>query len=145
MQEETVRLAILERNQENTEKEMSALREAISQISQVNVRISELLAVHQVKIEQQQQKEEDLNKKVETGISKLTHKMDTDRDEIYKKMDSNKTEVLNELKGLRDKVYIGVGIVLVIQIIVMVWGAQLINIEKKDLTNPEVHARIQVR
>jgi phage gp29-like protein len=145
MQEDTVRLAILERNQENTEKEMSALREAISQISQVNVRISELLAVHQVKIEQQQQKEEDLNKKVESGISKLTHKMDTDRDEIYQKMDLNKTEVLNELRGLRNIVYTGAGIFLTLQLIFMVWGPKLLDESKRDLTNPEVHAKVENR
>lgn len=154
MQEDSIRLAILEKNQENAEKEMHALREAISEISKVNVKIGELLAVQQVRIEQQKQKEEDLNKKVESGIAKLTLKMDADRDEIYKKMDTNKSEVLNDIKTLNDKfsekfniVYIGVGIVLTVQLLVQVFGTHWFQNEDKErgLTNPEPHARIQSR
>jgi chromosome segregation ATPase len=141
MQEESVRLALLERNQENVEKELKALREAISEISKTNVKISELLAVHQVKIDQQQQREESLNKKVETGISRLMEKMDTDRNQIDEKMNTIQTEI----KGIRDKVFIGVGIVLFIQLIIMVFGAQLISVEGKALTNSDSSAKIQGR
>lgn len=149
MQEDSIRLAILEKNQENTEREMQALREAISEISKVNVKIGELLAVQQVRIEQQQQKEEDLNKKVESGIAKLTLKMDADRDEIYKKMDNNKSEVLSDIKNLNDKfnlVYIGAGVLLTLQLIFQVAGPQWFQNDKdRGLTNPEPHARIQNR
>lgn len=153
MQEDSIRLAILEKNQENAEKEMHALREAISEISKVNVKIGELLAVQQVRIEQQQQKEEDLNKKVESGIAKLTLKMDADRDEIYKKMDTNKTEVLSDIKIMNDKfsekfnlVYIGFGIALTLQLFFQVAGPQWFQNDKQGgLTNPEPHARIQSR
>lgn len=153
MQEDSVRLALLEKDQENTEKEMATLREAISEISKVNVRISELLAVHQVRIEQQQQKEENINRKVETGITNLTLKMDNDRAEIYlkmdkdktemrDKMDTDKTEVLNEIKGIRDKVYIGVGIGLVLNILVVVFAPQIFNLFNGGLTKPQTHATI---
>jgi hypothetical protein len=152
MQEDSVRLAILEKNQENSEKEMSALREAISEISKVNIRISELLAVHQVKLDQQQQKEEDLNRKVETGISKLTLKMDEDKTEIYNKMDTNKSEVLTALETLKtdlttvkSKISIGIGIALAIQILLSVFGPSLLSqsTTKVVLTNPHSSARIQ--
>jgi hypothetical protein len=132
MQEETVRLALLERAQENTEKEMSTLREAISEISKVNVRISELLAVHQVKIEQQQQRGDDINRKVEEGIKGLTVKMNLDKE-----------EVLGEIKGLRDKVYIGVGIVLVLNVLIIALPP-IIGLFKGDLTKPANHAMIWV-
>jgi len=132
MQEETVRLALLERAQENTEKEMSTLREAISEISKVNVRISELLAVHQVKIEQQQQIGDDIDRKVEEGIKGLTLKMNLDKE-----------EVLGEIKGLRDKVYIGVGIVLILNVLIIALPP-IIGLFKGDLTKPTNHARIWV-
>jgi hypothetical protein len=132
MQEETVRLALLERAQENTEKEMSTLREAISEISKVNVRISELLAVHQVKIEQQQQRGDDINRKVEEGIKGLTVKMNLDKE-----------EVLGEIKGLRDKVYIGVGIVLILNVLIIALPP-IIGLFKEDLTKPANHAMIWV-
>jgi hypothetical protein len=152
MAEDSVRLAILEKSQETSEKEMSALREAISEISKVNIRISELLAVHQVKLDQQQQKEEDLNRKVETGISKLTLKMDADRDDIYNKMETNKTDLLTavatlktEFDNIKGKVFIGVGVALTFQLILTVFGPSLISnmSTKVVLTNPHPSARIQ--
>jgi hypothetical protein len=152
MQEDSVRLAILEKNQENSEKELSALREAISEISKVNIRISELLAIHQVKLEQQQQKEEDLNRKVETGISKLTLKMDLDKDEIDKKMEKNKTDLLlavstleTKFDNIKSKVFIGVGIALAFQLALTIFGPSLISnmTTKVVLTNPQPSARVQ--
>jgi hypothetical protein len=142
MQEETVRLALLERAQENTEKEMATLREAISEISKVNVRISELLAVHQVKIEQEQQRGDDTNRKVEEGIRGLTLKMDNDRTTIYEKMDTDKAEVVKEVKGLRDKVFIGIGIGIVLNIIAAVAIPQLFN--SGPLTNSQNRAMVWV-
>lgn len=148
MQEEsvTVAIALLEKSQESTEKEMATLREAISEISKVNVRISELLAVHQVKIDQQQQKEEDINRKVETGITNLTLKMDNDRKAIYEKMDTDKTEVLTEVKSLRDRVFIGVGIVFTLNLIIVIAAPYILSsFDKGGLTNRESSARIQDR
>lgn len=142
MQEDSVRLALLERGQENTEKEMATLREAISEISKVNVRISELLAVHQVRLDQQQRNDEDVNKKVEDGIHNLTKKMDTDRKNIYEKMDTDKKEVLSELKGIRDKVFIGVGIGIILNIIVVVGVPQLFTLYKGGLTNQTSRAML---
>lgn len=120
MQEDSVRIALLERGQEKTEKEMATLREAITEISKVNVRISELLAVHQVKLDQQQKNDEDVNRKVEEGIKNLTLKMDKDREEIYEKMDTTKETLSIEIKGIRDKVFIGVGIALVLNVLITV-------------------------
>lgn len=146
MQEESVRLALLEKSQENTEKEMATLREAISEISKVNVRISELLAVHQVKIDQQHQKEEDINRKVELGITNLTIKMEADKKEISEKMDTNNADILAKIQGLRDKVYIGIGIGIILQIIVVVVGPHVLSsFSEGDLTNQETSARIQDR
>lgn len=156
MQEESVRLALLERAQENNEKEMAALREAISEISKVNVRISELLAVHQVKIDQQYQKEEDTNKKVESGIvnltlkmesdrKELTDKMESDRKELSEKMDINREDVLDKITQLRDKVFIGIGIGIVLNIVVVVVGPYILtNLTKGDLTNPPPRATVRL-
>lgn len=156
MQEESVRLALLERAQENNEKEMAALREAISEISKVNVRISELLAVHQVKIDQQYQKEEDTNKKVESGIVNLTlkmeadrkelaDKMESDRKELSEKMDTNREDVLDKITQLRDKVFIGIGIGIVLNIVVVVVGPYILtNLTKGDLTNPPTRATVRL-
>jgi hypothetical protein len=132
MQEESVRLALLERSQESSEKEMATLREAISEISKVNIRISELFAVHQVKIEQQQQRGDDINRKVEEGIRGLTAKMNTDKE-----------EVLGVIKGLQDKVNIGIGIVLALNFFFIALPP-IIGLFKGDLTKPAERAMIRV-
>ena len=132
MQEESVRLALLERGQENTEKEMATLREAISEISKVNVRISELLAVHQVKIEQQFKRDEDINEKVEKGIKGLTLKMEKDKNEVFKK-----------IQELRDKVFIGVGIVLILNVLIIAVPPIIGLFGKGGLTNPAGYARVE--
>jgi hypothetical protein len=127
MQEDSVRIALLERGQETTEKEMSTLREAITEISKVNVRISELLTIHQVKLDQQQKNDEDVNRKVEDGIKNLISKMDKDREDIYKKMETSETTLSTEIKGIRDKVFIGVGITLVLNLLITVAGPYLVT------------------
>ena len=132
MQEDSVRIALLERGQENTEKEMATLREAISEISKVNVRISELLAVHQVRIEQEQQRGDDINRKVEEGITGLT-----------KKMNEDKEEVLGKIDGLQDKVNVGIGIVLTLNFIFLALPP-IIGFFKGDLTKPAERAMIRV-
>lgn len=142
MQEESVRLALLEREQESVERELSALREAISEISKVNVRISELLAVHQVKLDLQQKDGEDVNKKVEQGIKNLTVKMDDDKKNIYEKMDTDKTELMNEIKGIRDKVFIGIGIGIVLNIIIILVPS-IIPIFRGGLTNLQPSAMLK--
>jgi flagellar biosynthesis GTPase FlhF len=152
MQEDSVRLAILEKNQENSEKDLVALREAISEISKVNVRISELLAVHQVKLEQQRQKEEEINRKVETGITKLTQKMDADRAEIYEKLETDKKSVLEAVDTVRkefdvtkSRVLIGVGILLALQSVITLFGPTFVSnmTTKMVLTTPPPHATIK--
>lgn len=145
MQDDSIRIALLEKSQENTEKEMSTLREAISEISKVNIRISELLAVHQVKIDQQAQKEEDINRKVETGISNLTVKMEADKVSIYEKMDTDKSEVLSEIKGLRDKVFIGMGMAIIVNIILVTFGPQFVDNQSGGLTKLQSYVRLEPR
>jgi hypothetical protein len=132
MQEDSVRIALLERGQESTEREMATLREAISEISKVNVRISELLAVHQVRIEQEQQRGDDINRKVEEGITGLTKKMNDDKD-----------EVLGVIKGLQDKVNIGIGIILALNFFFLALPP-IIGLFKGDLTKPAERAMIMV-
>jgi hypothetical protein len=124
---------------------MSTLREAISEISKVNIRISELLAVHQVKIDQQAQKEEDINRKVETGISNLTVKMESDKVSIYEKMDTDKSEVLSEIKGLRDKVFIGMGMAIIVNIILVTFGPQFVESQSGGLTKLQSYVRLEPR
>jgi two-component sensor histidine kinase len=145
MQEDSIRIALLEKGQETTEKELSTLREAITEISKVNVRISELLTIHQVKLDQQQKNDDDVNRKVEDGIKNLIVKMDKDRDDIYKKMETSETTLSTEIKGLRDKVFTVVGAVVVINALITIVGPFILTkITSGGLTNEKSDAIVRI-
>jgi len=144
MQEDSIRIALLEKGQETTEKELSTLREAITEISKVNVRISELLTIHQVKLDQQQKNDDDVNRKVEDGIKNLIVKMDKDRDDIYKKMETSETKLSTEITGLRDKVFIGVGAVTVLNVLITIAGPYVLSkMTSGGLTNEKTGAIVR--
>jgi hypothetical protein len=144
MQEDSIRIALLEKGQETTEKELSTLREAITEISKVNVRISELLTIHQVKLDQQQKNDDDVNRKVEDGIKNLIVKMDKDRDDIYKKMETSETTLSTEITGLRDKVFIGVGAVTVLNVLITIAGPYVLSkMTSGGLTNEKTGAIVR--
>ena len=144
MQEDSIRIALLEKGQETTEKELSTLREAITEISKVNVRISELLTVHQVKLDQQQKNDDDVNRKVEDGIKNLIVKMDKDRDDIYKKMETSENTLSTEITGLRDKVFIGVGAVTVLNVLITIAGPYVLSkMTSGGLTNEKTGAIVR--
>jgi hypothetical protein len=144
MQEDSIRIALLEKGQETTEKELSTLREAITEISKVNVRISELLTIHQVKLDQQQKNDDDVNRKVEDGIKNLIVKMDKDRDDIYKKMETSETTLSTEITGLRDKVFIGVGAVTVLNVLITIAGPYVLSkMTSGGLTNDKTGAIVR--
>jgi hypothetical protein len=144
MQEDSIRIALLEKGQETTEKEVSTLREAITEISKVNVRISELLTIHQVKLDQQQKNDDDVNRKVEDGIKNLIVKMDKDRDDIYKKMETSENTLSTEITGLRDKVFIGVGAVTVLNVLITIAGPYVLSkMTSGGLTNEKTGAIVR--
>jgi hypothetical protein len=144
MQEDSIRIALLEKGQETTEKELSTLREAITEISKVNVRISELLTIHQVKLDQQQKNDDDVNRKVEDGIKNLIVKMDKDRDDIYKKMETSENTLSTEITGLRDKVFIGVGAVTVLNVLITIAGPYVLSkMTSGGLTNEKTGAIVR--
>jgi|688.fasta_scaffold08325_14 hypothetical protein len=144
MQEDSIRIALLEKGQESTEKELSTLREAITEISKVNVRISELLTIHQVKLDQQQKNDDDVNRKVEEGIKNLIAKMDKDREDIYTKMENTKTDLSTVITGLRDKVFIGVGILTVLNIFIAIAGPYVLTkMGQGGLTNEKSGAIVR--
>ena len=94
MENEEVKVAILETRLENFETLVSRLDSAIEKIAEVNNNVSRMLAVHEQRITKQEEIDEILFDK----IDKLRDKMDSDHDSVTKR-----------LSLLERKLWIGIG------------------------------------
>ena len=94
MENEEVKVAILETRLENFETLVSRLDSAIEKIAEVNNNVSRMLAVHEQRITKQEEIDEILFDK----IDKLRDKMDSDHDSVTQR-----------LSLLERKLWIGIG------------------------------------
>jgi len=94
MENEEVKVAILETRLENFETLVSRLDSAIEKIAEVNNNVSRMLAVHEQRISKQEEIDEILFDK----IDKLRDKMDSDHDSVTQR-----------LSLLERKLWIGLG------------------------------------
>ena len=94
MENEEVKVAILETRLENFETLVSRLDSAIEKITEVNNNVSRMLAVHEQRITKQEEIDEILFDK----IDKLRDKMDSDHDSVSQR-----------LSILERKLWIGLG------------------------------------
>ena len=97
------KVAILEEKLHTTEQLMQRIESAIEKMSEVSANVTKMLAVHEQKI--------DGNDKVDAilfaKIDQLSNKMDTDHN-----------IVLDKLQGLEKKVWIGIGVFVVVTLII---------------------------
>ena len=91
---ETVRVALLEERLEHFETFVSRLDSAIEKITEVNNKVSRMLAVHEEKISKQEQIDEILFTKI---------------DELRDKMDSDHVELRARLSLLERRVWTAIG------------------------------------
>ena len=95
MDDQQVKLAVLDQRLETFEGIVSKLDAAIEKIAEVNNNVSRMLAVHEERIS----KQEDIDAVLFDKIDKLRDKMDSDHDSVTKR-----------LSLLERKLWIGVGI-----------------------------------
>lgn len=94
MENDEVRVAVLEQKQLAVEHFVEKLDSAIEKITEVNNKVSRMLAVHEEKISKQEQIDEILFTKI---------------DELRDKMDSDHVELRTRLSLLERKLWIGIG------------------------------------
>ncbi len=94
MQENQVKLAVLEQKIEDLKPIVLRIDAAIEKLSEVNTTVSRMLAVHEERIT----KQEEIDTVLFTKIDKLRDKMDSDHD-----------SVLQRLRGLEKRVWMAVG------------------------------------
>ena len=85
MQEDQIKIAVLEQRVEDLKEFVLKVDDAIEKISQVNVNLTKMIAVHEQRLETHQQADDNSNKKI---------------DNIYLKMEQDHENVLNEIKKI---------------------------------------------
>ena len=94
MEENQVKLAVLEQKIEDLKPIVLRIDAAIEKLSEVNTTVSRMLAVHEERIT----KQEEVDTRLVAKIDKLRDKMDSDHD-----------SVLQRLRGLEKRVWMAVG------------------------------------
>ena len=83
MSEDLVKIAVLEQRVQDLKEIVLKIDDAIEKISQVNINLTKMIAVHDEKLDTREKSERDVNDKI---------------DNIYKKMKDDHENVLGEIK-----------------------------------------------
>ena len=96
MQEESVKIAILEQKLIDLKDVVVKIDDAIEKLSEVNINVGKILAVHEQKIAKQESTDEILFTKI---------------DKLRDKMDGDHNTVLSRIQEIEKRMWIGVGVI----------------------------------
>jgi len=103
MQEESVKIAILEQKLIDLKDVVVKIDDAIEKLSEVNINVGKILAVHEQKIAKQESTDEILFAKI---------------DKLRDKMDGDHNTVLSRIQEIEKRVWIGVGAIAVLSFMI---------------------------
>ena len=103
MQEETVKIAILEQKLIDLKDVVVKIDDAIEKLSEVNINVGKILAVHEQKIAKQESTDEILFAKI---------------DKLRDKMDGDHNTVLSRIQEIEKRMWIGVGAIAVLSFMI---------------------------
>ena len=125
MSEENVKVAVLQQKLEDLKHIVIKLDDAIEKLSEVNINVGKMLAVHEQRITTQEETDNEIMRKVD----KLSEKINTENKTLDKK-----------IQNLEKKVWIGIGI-----IICIVFFIDNIEMFSSALTRSQPNVIIQER
>ncbi len=96
MQEESVKIAILEQKLIDLKDVVVKIDDAIEKLSEVNINVGKILAVHEQKIAKQESTDEILFAKI---------------DKLRDKMDGDHNAVLSRIQEIEKRMWVGVGVI----------------------------------
>ncbi len=103
MSEEIVKIAILEQKLTDLKDVVVKIDDAIEKLSEVNINVGKILAVHEQKITKQETADEILFAKI---------------DKLRDKMDSDHNKVLSRIQEIEKRIWIGVGVIATLSFII---------------------------
>lgn len=96
MSEEFVKIAVLEQKLVDLKDIVLKIDDAIEKLSEVNINVGKMLAVHEQKIQKQETADEILFAKI---------------DKVQDQMNSDHTKVLSRIQEIEKRIWIGVGVI----------------------------------
>jgi tetrahydromethanopterin S-methyltransferase subunit G len=96
MSEENVKVAVLQQKLEDLKHIVIKLDDAIEKLSEVNINVGKMLAVHEQRITTQEETDNEIMRKV---------------DNLSEKINNNNQSTLTKIQNLEKKVWIGIGII----------------------------------
>jgi hypothetical protein len=103
MSDETVKIAILEQKLVDLKDVVVKIDDAIEKLSEVNINVGKILAVHEQKIAKQESADEILFAKI---------------DKLRDKMDGDHNTVLSRIQEIERRVWLGVGAVVTLSFLI---------------------------
>ena len=103
MSEESVKIAVLEQKLVDLKDIVLKSDDAIEKLSEVNVNVGKMLAVHEQKIAKQETTDEILFAKI---------------DKLRDKMDGDHNKVLSRIQEIEKRIWVGVGVVAALSFVI---------------------------
>ena len=103
MSDESVKIAVLEQRLVDLKDIVLKIDDAIEKLSEVNINVGKMLAVHEQKIAKQETTDEILFAKI---------------DKLRDKMDSDHNKVLSRIQEIEKRIWVGVGVVAALSFVI---------------------------
>ena len=103
MSEESVKIAVLEQKLVDLKDVVVKIDDAIEKLSEVNINVGKMLAVHEQKIAKQETTDEILFAKI---------------DKLRDKMDGDHNKVLSRIQEIEKRIWVGVGVVAALSFVI---------------------------
>ena len=103
MSDESVKIAVLEQKLVDLKDIVLKIDDAIEKLSEVNVNVGKMLAVHEQKIAKQETTDEILFAKI---------------DKLRDKMDGDHNKVLSRIQEIEKRIWVGVGVVAALSFVI---------------------------
>lgn len=116
MSDDYIKVAVLEQRVQDLKEFVLKVDDAIDKISQVNINLTKMIAVHEQKLENREEAEKTLNQKIDDIYSKMQRDYSNVLDEIKKvnstleKVESNLDDRLTKVETDQTKINIRLGI-----------------------------------
>jgi chromosome segregation ATPase len=155
MSEDLIKIAVLEQRVADLKEIVLKVDDAIEKISQVNINLTKMLAVHEEKFDVREKSEQNINKKIDDIYNKMAkdhenvlleiNKVNSTLEKVEKNVDTRLGKVEDAQSNTNLKLAAVVAGAVVLAFVVQNSGffVKILSYEEKVLTNPAPPAMIE--
>jgi len=157
MSEDLIRVAVLEQRVSDLKEIFLKVDDAIEKISQVNINLTKMIAVHEEKFEVREKSERSINGKIDNIYKKMEedhknvlneiHKVNATLEKVEQNLDKRLTKVEDDQTNINLKLAAVAACALFIGFIIQNSGffVKILSDEEKALTNPTPPAMVDLK